>query len=345
MKPLLLLLFLLSMQSPGPAGNNEAIIYYRIESVLLIKNAVMEKAWPGTTDAKYEIPFIYYTDSACYVANPTDKFLQLYQCELKYKSGKLVIYKTARIDSIPFRMEVNATFNEADFEYNTPWGKISGLDEVRKYAPTLSPQAWNGMVLHEFFHGYQFHHPQYFKYVFEKKLAYRVINDSLQSYYKTLDWYKKSVDQENDLILLAIDEKDKTKRKDLVVKMFSLRDDRRRRTLQQMDRRVDFYESGFETMEGTARYIEEAVYNNFLNVKFPDELLKIDTIYSNALKKGKPIPDPAGYKTEATMVYTYAIGYNMARLLDKFGCKYKSKLFIEPELTLEKLLRDEVSGR
>lgn len=316
-----------------------------MESVLLLKNALMEKAWPGTTDPKYAIPFIYYTDSACYVANPTDKFLKLYQCELKHKTNRLVIYKTSRIDSFPFHMEVNATDNEPDFEYKTPWGKISGLDEVRKYAPTLSPQAWSGMVLHEFFHGYQFHQPQYVKYVFEKKLGYRAINDSLQSFYKNYDWYKKSVDQENDLILHAIDEKDKSKRKDLVIKMFALRDERRKRDMQQLDRAVDFYESGFETMEGTARYIEEVVHNNFLSVKFPDELLKLDTIYSNALKREKPAPDPTGYKTEATMLYTYAIGYNMARLLDKFGTDYKSKLFIQPELTLEKLLRDEVAGR
>jgi hypothetical protein len=342
MKPLLLLIFLLPLQAAGPVNTHEAIIYHRMESVLLLKNALMEKAWPGTTDPKYDIPFIYYTDSACYVANPTEKFLQRFKCELKHKTNKLVIYKTARIDSFPFHMEVNVTLNESDFEYKTPWGKISGLDEVRKYAPTLSPQLWNGMVLHEFFHGYQFHQPGFAKYAFEKNLVYKVINDSLQSYYKKFDWYKKSVDQENDLILQAIEEKDKTKRKDLTVKMFTLRDERRNRAMQQLDRPVAFYESGFETMEGTARYIEEAVHNNFLTVKFPDELLRLDTIYANALRREKPAPDASGYKTEATMVYTYAIGYNMARLLDKFGSNYKSKLFIQPELTLEKLLRDEV---
>jgi hypothetical protein len=220
---------------------------------------------------------------------------------------------------------------------------VSGLEQVRKYAPTLGVRQWTAMVLHELFHGYQFHHKDYRDYVFQKNLGYRVINDTLQNYYNTMDWFKQSVDQENDLMLQAIAEKNKSARKKLTLQMFALRDARIKKAHEELNKPVEFYESGFGTMEGTARYIEEGAIYNFADITYRKELLQADSNYRSAISSKELVNPEAGYKTQATMLYTYALGYNMARLLDKFGSNYKTRLFRTPDLTLDKILREEVA--
>jgi hypothetical protein len=343
MKPLLLLLVMLPLQTAKQTDIDESIIFHRMESMLLLRSVIVERVWPETAAPGFNIPFIYYTDSACFVANPTERFLRQYKCELKYKTKNIAIFKTPeRLDGKAFHMEVNVSDKESDFDFQFPYGKMSGFEETRKYAPNLTVREWSGMVLHEFFHGYQFRHREFWQHASQTKLIYSVINDSLQKNYNTLDWYKQSVDLENGLILKAMEEKNKAERKKLILKMFALRDERRKLTLERTNRSVDFYESGFETMEGTARYIENAVIKLFSTVKFSDELLKIDSTYTSPLLKQKNVYGESGYKTEVSQSYTYAIGYNMARLLDVLRNNYKSRLFKNPELTLEKILREEI---
>lgn len=341
MKIVLTLLAIIALRTVNP---NETVIFYRIEALLQLRKVVLENQWPGSTSPEFDIPIIYYADSTCYVVNPTEKFLKQYKVELKYKKGKTTIYKTqGRIDSIPFHMETLVSDVETEYHYMSPWGRVSSLEETRKFAPSLSVREWSGMLLHELFHGYQFHHKDFREYAFKTKLVFSVINDTLQSYYNNYDWYKKGVDQENELLLQAIEAKDKESRKSLALKMLAVRDERRKMVAGQLNKPVEFYEPGFETMEGTARYIEGGIGTALQQTQFSKELLKLDTNYSKAALN-KPDSNPqAGYKTEVSQKYTYATGYNMARLLDKFGSDYKKRLFKTPELTLEKCLREAVA--
>ncbi len=50
------------------------------------------------------------------------------------------------------------------------------------------------------------------------------------------------------------------------------------------------------------------------------------------------------YLTNHTKYY-YATGFNIIRLLDKLNVDYKSRLFIEKELTLEDILKEYKNGR
>jgi hypothetical protein len=166
---------------------------------------------------------------------------------------------------------------------------------------------------------------------------------SSQSYYQSYNWYKQRVDQENELLLQAIEAKDKETRKNLAVKMLALRDERRKMVAEQINKPVEFYEPAFETMEGTARYIEGGIGAALNTMRFSKKLLKLDSNYhKDALQKADSNPE-AAYKTEVSQKYTYATGFNIARLLDRFGSDYKSRLFKTPELTLEKLLREAVA--
>jgi hypothetical protein len=191
-------------------------------------------------------------------------------------------------------------------------------------------------------HGYQFRHQGFWQHAFKNNLRYSFINDSLQSYYRNYDWYKKGIDQENALLLQAIDEKDLAKKKELTRKMLELRNERRKIVAEKIDRPVAFYEQGFETMEGTARYIEEATILNMSKRMIPGKLMALDSNYNRLLPvKSKSLSEIA-YKTEESQSYTYATGYNMCRLLDSFKSDYKSRLFKIPDLTLEKILREVV---
>lgn len=322
---------------------DESIIYYRIESILSLKKEIMEKAWPQTKDTAYDIPLIYYTDSVCYVANPGEKFMSMARPELKYQNGNLRIYKTqSRMDSIPWHMETNVSDVETSFDYLLPYSKVIGLEESRKFA-MIPLEAWNGMILHELFHGYQFKHQQFYHYAIKSKLIYAAINDSLQGYYNIHDWYKKGIDQENALLLQAIEEKDLAKKKTLTRQMLETRSARRKTVDEKLNRPVAFYEPGFETMEGTARYIEMATIVNMIKPMIAGKLIALDSNYKKLLPavELKPLADIA-IKTEATQRYTYAIGYNMCRLLDTYNKDYKSRLFKTPDLTLEKILQEVV---
>lgn len=94
-------------------------------------------------------------------------------------------------------------------------------------------------------------------------------------------------------------------------------------------------------MEGTARYIEFGLYTIF-STRSPDpDQLKSHSSFKSfgkfhdfEIKK-----DPWLYLTEKT-TYFYATGFNMAKLLDKLGICYKSKVFKEGQTTLQDLLTD-----
>lgn len=92
-------------------------------------------------------------------------------------------------------------------------------------------------------------------------------------------------------------------------------------------------------MEGTARYLEYKLCSIFATRRPDEKLLRSDTSFKsfNKFRNYKLQSDPWLYKTEKTS-YFYATGFNMARLLDKLGVEYKSKLFNQGHLTLEQLL-------
>ena len=93
------------------------------------------------------------------------------------------------------------------------------------------------------------------------------------------------------------------------------------------------FEQNYETLEGTARYIEAASLKLSASAKFrqPKEGVGHTAAYA----------EPQWlYDTAISERYFYATGYNLARLMDKFGLHYKERLFNRGDLTLEKLLKD-----
>ena len=91
-------------------------------------------------------------------------------------------------------------------------------------------------------------------------------------------------------------------------------------------------------MEGTARYVEEEVIINMEKSMIAGKLISLDSNFNRLLPVQSKSVSGIAYNTEESQSYTYAIGYNMCRLLDTFKSDYKARLFKTPELTLEKIL-------
>lgn len=342
-KFLLIILTILFFSSKEKQYGVEQKIFDRIEFVYNLKQTVDENYWKTFNAKEFDLPLIYFTDTSSYIANPTDKFLNTFKSELVFEIRQLKIYKTKnRIDSLSFHMETGMTLGDPtdDYDYHSPFMKCSSYEEVFKTIPVvLSTEEWTTMVIHEYFHGFQYKHKPYVDY-YEKNIV-QIQEDSLKSIYKNNLWFKTSIDQENQFLLQAIAEKDSIKSKHLINSFFNLRTQRRKLVSEKLNLNIEQYEKCYETMEGTARYVEFSLYTNF-STRRPDyKLLKSDTSFKSfdKFRKYDISQDKWLYLTEKT-TYFYAIGFNMARLLDKLKIEYKSRLFKEGQLSMEDILND-----
>lgn len=319
----------------------DQVIFDRIEYIYNLKKLIDENIWKDFFDKKFDLPLVYYTDSACYIANPTEKFVRLYNPNLIVENRELKIYKTHLLDSIPFHLATEILFGDstADYNYKSPFMNCSSFEITRKTIPGInSTEQWTTMVIHEYFHGFQYKHQTYLDY-FEKDVA-NIAEDSLRHIYKSNTWFKDSVDKENDILLSAINSNDQSEIFKLIDSFFQLRAQRRERTKQLLNFDIKTIEEAYETMEGTARYVEYNLYQRFAT-KEPDyKLAKSDTSYHSYeyFRNFKIENDQWLYLTSKTS-YFYATGFNLARLLDKLKIEYKSRLFSESGLSLEQLLK------
>ncbi len=347
MRRLLLLLgvsLLLSFQQK--LNSKDKVILDRIDYIYNLKSLVDKGAWKGFTDKKFDLPLVYYTDSVCYIANPTEKFILSYKPKLVFEKKDLQIFKTKLLDSIPFHMETSTTFGATSSAYNhrSPFMQCSSFEISRQYVPDLNAtEQWATLVIHEYFHGFQFKHPAHLTY-FEQNIA--VSSDTLRKIYNSHPWFKASVDQENKMLLTALHTADEKQIKILVDSFFVLREQRRRQTKQQLKADIEPIEKSYETMEGTARYVEYSLYHNFATKNPNHNLLKSDSSYHSYqyFRDYNIEKDQWLYLSEKTN-YFYATGFNLVRLLDKLKIAYKTRVFNEGGLSLEQILKQSWMNR
>jgi hypothetical protein len=325
-------------------NNNEQPIFARIEFVYKLKQTVAKDVWKTFNDTEYDVPLIYFTDTSSYIANPTQKFLSTFKSEPVYESQRLKVYKTERrVDNIPFHMETGMTLGTPTDEYNyhSPFMNCSSYEVVHKTIPdVLSTEEWTTMIMHEYFHGYQHRHQPHLDYYEQHIVTIGQPDSLLKAFYKNNDWYKNSIDLENGYLLKAIDESDKKVRERFIDTFFSLREERRALTKQKLSIDIEPYEKCYETMEGTARYVEYSLYNLFSTMQADKKLANSDTSFKSFSKyRNYSIEKDKWLYLTSKTTYFYASGFNMARLLDKLAVEYKSKLFKQGSLSLEELLR------
>ena len=334
-----LFLILLLLSSGRRPDREEQVTLDRIAYINDLKRFIDKAVWKGFTDKKFDLPLVYYTGRFCYVANPTKKFLDSFKPDLVFEGRELKIYKTNLLDSIPFHMETTVTFGDTSpaYDHHSPFMRCSSFEITQKTVPDVnSTEQWTTMIMHEYFHGFQFKHPAHLTY-FGKHIAASA--DTLQKIYNAHGWYKESVDQENAVLLAALDAADEAKMKSLIDSFFRFREQRRRQTKLQLNFDVTRLEQCYEAKEGTARYAEYSLYRHFASRNPNRNLLQSDTAYhsyqyfrSHTLEKDKWL-----YLSDRTR-YFYATGFNQVRLLEKLKINYQTRLFNEGGLFLEQIL-------
>ena len=323
-------------------STGEQTIHQRLSYLYNLKSFINAEVWPGFTDKRFDLPLVYYTDSVCYVANPTEYFVQSKKPTLVFTTRDLEVYKTPLLDSIPFHMETSVTFGDSSdaYNYKSPFMNCSSFEITQKTIPDVnSTEQWSTMVLHEYFHGFQFKHPAFLEY-FQKNFTFA--EDSLKRMYKRNDWFKSSVDTENRLLLAALETNEPARIGELIDSLFIVRGSRRDRATRELGVDVRTMEQIFETMEGTARYAEYSLYSTFATKTPDDALAKVDSSYHSYeyFRDYNIEKDQWLYLSEKTTGYFYATGFNMVRLLEKLKVDYKERLFYEGALSLEGLLRN-----
>ena len=131
------------------------------------------------------------------------------------------------------------------------------------------------------------------------------------------DWCRESITQENDLLLKAIDANDIEVSRAYIQSFFELRNERRERVKKELCIDIVALEQLYETMEGSARYIEYCLYRHFGNFNLSDA----KWLYTVGRK------------------YYYATGFNLLRLSDKLEIDYKYAIFKDVS-TVERNLRN-----
>ena len=249
------------------------------------------------------------------MVNSTEKFLAKYPSVLIHCDNNIQIYQTEKVDDKPFHMHVTFTDKESNIDYHTPFMRCSSLEQTSKTIPDVtSVNEWATMVMHEYFHGFQFKNDGYLD-TYEA-ITNAVLPDTLIALAACHDWYRESITQENDFLLKAIDANDIEASRAYIQSFFELRNERRERVKKELCIDIVALEQLYETMEGSARYIEYSLYRHFGNFSLSDA----KWLYTVGRK------------------YYYATGFNLLRLSDKLRIDYKYLIFKNVS-TVERYLR------
>jgi hypothetical protein len=338
---LMLLSLLLLLVAPLKPSREEKVMISRISYIMHLKATLGQQYWPGFNSVAGDVPLMYFTDSASYVSNPTPRFMTMIRPVQIYHSAELNIYKTPeRINKTPFHMSTGMDLLDTTaFNFRAPFMFCSSPETTKKVVTDLgSTEEWATMLLHEYFHGFQFRHEPMLDYYLRN--VFPVTADSLHRIYRANNWFKRLTDEENGLLLLAISSTDSTTMATYLQLFQNKRKEKRDLCRQKLSHDISKYEGYYEKLEGSARYVEYQLMNTFRALPPDKALQKSDTFYTSNkqflnfhLEKNTWL-----YETTQSANYTYATGFNMARLLDKLKRPYKEQLFTNAPLFLDSLL-------
>jgi len=340
-KLVLLILSIVFFSCAGKKDNTDQVIVDRIQYVYSLRSIIDENIWKDFDHARFDLPLVYYTDTCCYVANPTNKFLRIFKPSLIFENEKIKIYKTdSLIDNNTFHMFTGFSASDtAKYDYKSPFMRCSSFEITREVIGDINDsEQWAAMVIHEYFHGFQFRHPLYNEYL--AQYIYFIPKDSLTEVYNDNAWFKESVDKENDILLAALQLNDRTETSKLLETFFDAREKRRQRAKSELNFDLAAVEEIYETMEGTARYVEFGLYNVFKTKSADAKLVKTDTSYYAYEHFRKFNLESEKWLYGTGDYYYYGIGFNMARLLDKHKVEFRQRLFNENSLSLEQIVKE-----
>lgn len=320
-------------QSPSPQQQ----LIERIKWFYTLKKHLAPQ-WPGFTDAAYDVPLAYFTDSFTYIVDKDGVIPARAPSTVFFKDGDITIYQSQRTDNKPFHMETSYDHLDSSalyFQY--PVMMCSDFETTRQTIEEVTTlQQWGTMILHEYFHGFQFRHSAMIRYGND---SVQVRNSELQSWYDQYPWYRNSVEQENRLLLNCLAVNDQAAIRKTLRQFMEQRQKRWKQLKDTLKVTLHGQEDFLEKMEGSARYMEWNLYEGFKNIPANIALQSLDTAYQAAPFQNFHITQEKWlYETARSSYYFYATGFNMLRLLDKLKVPYKAHFFDQTSNTPYNLL-------
>lgn len=318
----------------------------RINFVLDLKRTVAERVWSDFGKKQNEGTLIYFDTDRSEIFFPDTQVKEKLQDYIKHSDS---YWLSDRLDSIlPYHMEVMISFNEEDstqYFFRNPVEQYSSVEEIGSYISSVeSTEMWATMVVHEMFHHYQYNNPNYNKYAEAVIGVLPFDSRNLEALCREDKQFITLIRAENDILMKALAEDNKTARDTLISAYLSER-----------KKRIDMYsvenpyleqvENYYIIQEGSARYIEyhsmfilSSYFNNAdaptvlkdpeFNAYSEFEIIDLDSDAFNYLVYAGPTD------------YHYTLGFNTMRLLDKLKIDYKPNLLDHPEKGLHEYLED-----
>lgn len=306
------------------------------------KDAVSIFIWPDLNESSLLPPLIYFTDSTTYIAFSDEKLF----AQRKYQSidcnNELTILRLGqRIDDQPFHMENKMSFNDSlSPYYYAPAMLCSDVETMHLFVPDFkTTEEWLQLVMHEYFHGFQFSHEKTINYLAN---TIRIAADTLDKIYLSNNKFRKEIKYENQLLIKAYE----TEIRDSINRYIKEYQIHRENRISKFQDTLDFdlskHENFWETIEGTARYVEYYMALHFEDIPLKDSF-RCDSLFNDFknYSNSKDLENRKEFKQRTMMLpaYYYVTGFNICRLLDKLGYEYKQELFDKPESGLYQLLK------
>lgn len=315
--------------------------FRHLRYLLNVKNETAQKYWPDFGKSDFHQPIVYYSKENTYVLNPTEHILNNfdYQEVGKFKEVQVIQLPESFNDTTSLKFNTGVTSDSTQLHYKQPILFFQSYELTKKFLQDdlKDLEDWSTMVIHELFHGYQWSKPKMLNHARAVSMPGGP-DKFLGSYHKDLDWYKESVENENDLLkAIWIDGADLNRN----LKQFdSLRDLRIERIQREYDVDIRAAEDYEITIEGNARYFESWI-KRYLAENRPDASFLTDEDKKSItdMFNGYEILKDKNLFNIYNSRYYYVIGYNISMILEKYEHDFKSRINTD-EVSLLELLKE-----
>lgn len=316
--------------------------YFRhLRYLVNVKNETAQKYWPDFGTSDFHQPIVYYSKENAFVLNPTEHILNNfdYQEVGTFNEVPVIQLPDSFNDTTSMQFHTGVTSDSTQLQYMQPTLFFQSYELTKKFLQEdlKDMEDWSIMVIHELFHGYQWSKPEMFALARATSMPGGP-DQFLGSYHRDLDWYKESVEKENDLLkAIWIDGADLNQN----LKQFdSLRDLRIERIKREYDVDIRAAEDYEITIEGNARY-SESLIKRYLAENRPDASFLTDEDKKGITNvfDGYEVSKDKNLFNIYNSRYYYAIGYNISMILEKYDPNFKNRIYAE-KVSLRDLLEE-----
>jgi hypothetical protein len=311
-------------------GIHQEDYWRQLEYLIHLKNDVARGSWKKFSEKDFFAPAVYYTMDGTYVLNPNEHIQRItdYQPIKSLEPVKAIKLSEKYTDTTNFNFSTSYSDSDSTvlyYQQNVLF--FQSFDLTKKLIGVDDMQDWSIMVIHELYHGYQRSIPGFKAYYSNLDIPGGP-DEFLAKYYKELDWFKASVQRENEILKsIWIDGADLVSSLNTYDSLRSARIEKIKATYGIDIREIEDYEI---LLEGHARYFE-SLCKRHLSEMYSDRsmLTEQDTPFITNMFEGYEIKKDKGLYDLYNDRYYYQLGYNISMILEKYLPDYKETLYVE----------------